>query len=340
MQVDTVNGHETISFSHCIIAVGSRSVRLPHLPADEPRIIDSTGALALADVPGRLLIIGAGAIGLEMATIYQALGSRISIVEMQDSLLPGTDADLVRPLERSLRRRSEQILLSTKVERIERAGDALQATFSGDAAPALFDRVLVAVGRAPNGNSIAAEKAGVTVDGRGFIASDAQKRTNVPHIFAIGDVTSTPMLAHKASREGKVAAEVIAGHQAAFDTDLIPAVAYTDPEVAWVGLTEQAAQARGIDAAAGTFPWTASGRALTLGHTEGVTKLVFARGSRRLIGGGVVGAHAGELIAEIGLAIEMGADADDVALTVHPHPTLCETVGLAAEAFAGTLTDL
>jgi dihydrolipoamide dehydrogenase len=340
MQIDTPAGSETISFAHCIIAVGSHPVRLPHFPADEPRLIDSTGALELADVPARLLVIGGGAIGLEMATIYQALGSRISIVEMQDSLLPGTDADMVRPLERSLRRRSDQILLSTKVERIERSGDALLATFSGQTAPALFDRVLVAVGRAPNGQSITAQKAGVAVDARGFIASDAQKRTNVPHIFAIGDVTGAPLLAHKASHEGKVAAEVIAGHNVAFDTDLIPAVAYTDPEVAWVGLTEQAALARSIDTGAGTFPWTASGRALTLGHTEGLTKLVFARGSRRLVGGGVVGPHAGEIIGEIALAIEMGANADDVALTIHPHPTLSETVGLAAEAFAGTLTDL
>jgi dihydrolipoamide dehydrogenase len=340
MQIDTPSGGETISFEHCIIAVGSSPTRLPNLPTGDPRIMDSTDALALADVPKRLLVIGGGIIGLEMATIYAALGSSITVVEMLDSLVPGTDADLVRPLERSLRKRGDQILLSTKVERIEPAGDALQATFSGAAEPATFDRVLVAVGRTPNGRSLAAEKAGVVVDARGFIASDAQKRTNVPHIFAIGDVTGGPMLAHKATHEGKVAAEVIAGKSSAFDTDLIPSVAYTDPEIAWVGLTEQAAASRSIDAASGTFPWTASGRALTLGHTEGLTKLVFARGSRRLVGGGIVGPHAGEMIAEIALAIEMGADADDVALTVHPHPTLSETVGLAAEAFAGTITDL
>jgi dihydrolipoamide dehydrogenase len=340
VEVETASGPERISFAHCVIAVGSRSGRLAHLPADEPAIIDSTGALALADVPGRLLIVGAGVIGLEMATIYEALGARVTIVEMLGGILPGTDADLVRPLERALGRRTERILVGTKVEKIERIGDEIEATFSGDAAPARFDRMLVAVGRVPNGLSIAAEKAGVTVDARGEIATDAQKRTNVPHIFAVGDVTSGPMLAHKATHEAKVAAEVICGHAAAFDTDLVPAVAYTDPEVAWVGLTEQAARSRGIDVATGVFPWSASGRAHTLGRTEGLTKLVFARASKRLVGGGIVGTHAGDLIAEIVLAIEMGADVDDVALTIHPHPTLAETVGLAAEAFAGTLTDL
>jgi dihydrolipoamide dehydrogenase len=289
-----------------------------------------------------LLVIGGGIIGLEMATVYDALGSKVSVVELTPQLMPGCDPDLVRPLEKRLRARYEQVLLGTKVTKIEAEKDGLRVTFEGSKAPEpqVFGRVLVAVGRAPNGRVVNAEAAGVKVNERGFIPADRQLRTNVPHIFAIGDVIGQPMLAHKAMHEAKVAAEVAAGQKHAFDVRGIPSVAYTDPEVAWVGLTETEAQARGIPVRKGLFPWVASGRSLSIGRDEGFTKILFDPASHRVLGAGIVGTNAGELIAELGLAIEMGAEAGDIALTVHPHPTLSETVGLAAEAFEGTLTDL
>jgi dihydrolipoamide dehydrogenase len=334
-------GKETIRFDQCIIAVGSEPIKLPGLPSD-PRIMDSTDALELPEFSGRLLVIGGGIIGLEMATVYDALGSKVSVVELTPQLMPGCDPDLVRPLEKRLRARYEQVLLGTKVTRIEAQKDGLRVTFEGPKAPEpqMFGRVLVAVGRAPNGRVVNAEAAGVKVNERGFIPADRQLRTNVPHIFAIGDVIGQPMLAHKAMHEAKVAAEVAAGQKHSFDVRGIPSVAYTDPEVAWVGLTETEAQAKGIAIKKGMFPWIASGRSLSIGRDEGFTKILFDPASHRVLGAGIVGTNAGELIAELGLAIEMGADAGDIALTVHPHPTLSETVGLAAEAFEGTLTDL
>jgi dihydrolipoamide dehydrogenase len=335
------NGTERIRFDQCVIAVGSEPVRLPGLP-DDPRIMDSTDALELPEFSGRLLVIGGGIIGLEMATVYEALGSKVSVVELTTQLMPGADPDLVRPLEKRLRARYEQILLGTKVTKIEPQADGLRVTFEGPNAPQpqVYGRVLVSVGRAPNGKLINAEAAGVTVTERGFIPADRQLRTNVPHIFAIGDVIGQPMLAHKAMHEAKVAAEVAAGQKHSFDVRGIPSVAYTDPEIAWVGLTETEAKAKGVAVKKGLFPWVASGRSLSIGREEGFTKLLFDPESHRLLGAGIVGSNAGELIAELGLAIEMGADAGDIALTVHPHPTLSETVGLAAEAFEGTLTDL
>jgi dihydrolipoamide dehydrogenase len=334
-------GKESIRFDQCIISVGSEPIKLPGLPSD-PRIMDSTDALELPEFSGRLLVIGGGIIGLEMATVYEALGSKVSVVELTPQLMPGCDPDLVRPLEKRLRARYEQVLLGTKVSKIEPQADGLRVTFEGPKAPEpqVFGRVLVAVGRAPNGRLINAEAAGVKVNERGFIPADRQLRTNVPHIFAIGDVIGQPMLAHKAMHEAKVAAEVAAGQKHAFDVRGIPSVAYTDPEVAWVGLTETEAQAKGIAFKKGRFPWIASGRSLSIGRDEGFTKILFDPASHRVLGAGIVGSNAGELIAELGLAIEMGADAGDIALTVHPHPTLSETVGLAAEAFEGTLTDL
>ncbi len=334
-------GKQTIRFDQCIIAVGSEPIKLPGLPCD-PRIMDSTDALELPEFSGRLLVIGGGIIGLEMAPVYDALGSKVSVVELTPQLMPGCDPDLVRPLEKRLRARYEQVLLGTKVAKIEAQQDGLRVTFEGPKAPEpqIYGRVLVAVGRAPNGRIINAEAAGVKVNERGFIPADRQLRTNVPHIFAIGDVIGQPMLAHKAMHEAKVAAEVAAGQKHAFDVRGIPSVAYTDPEVAWVGLTETEAQAKGIAVRKGLFPWIASGRSLSIGREEGFTKILFDPASHRVLGAGIVGTNAGELIAELGLAIEMGADAADIALTVHPHPTLSETVGLAAEAFEGTLTDL
>ncbi|MBX3695573.1 MAG: dihydrolipoyl dehydrogenase [Steroidobacteraceae bacterium] len=332
---------ERIRFAQCIVAAGSEPTRLPFAPAD-PRIMDSTGALQLADVPARLLVIGGGIIGLEMACVYEALGSKVSVVELTAQLMPGADPDLVRPLEKRLRARYGRVLPGTKVTAIDAGTDGIRVSFEGRDAPAseTYDRVLVAVGRVPNGARIGAEAAGITVDGRGYIQVDRQQRTSVPHIFAIGDITGQPMLAHKATHEAKIAAEVAAGHKRAFDARVIPSVAYTDPEVAWVGLTETEAKARGIAVKKGLFPWLASGRSLSLGRDDGFTKLVFDPATQRLLGAGIVGPHAGELIAELALAIEMGADAADIALTVHPHPTLSETVGLAAEAFEGTLTEL
>jgi dihydrolipoamide dehydrogenase len=332
---------QRISFDYCIIAAGSEPVRLPFVP-DDPRVMDSTDALELQDLPKRMLVIGGGIIGLEMGCVYDALGVKVSVVEVMKQLMPGADADLVKPLEKRLRKRYEQILLGVKVKAVSAEVDGLRVTFEGDGAPEpqLYDRVLVAVGRKPNGALLNADQAGVAVDARGFIAVDKQMRTNVPHIFAIGDLVGQPMLAHKATHEGKVAAEVIAGEKRAFDARVIPSVAYTDPEVAWVGLTETEAKARGIAVQKGLFPWAASGRSLAQGRDEGFTKLLFDPDTHRVVGGGLVGPNAGELIGEVALAIEMGADATDVGLTIHPHPTLSESIAFAAEAFEGTLTDL
>ena len=332
----------TVSFERAIIAAGSEPVRLPFLPEGDPRVIDSTGALDLASVPGRMLVIGGGIIGLEMATVYHELGARITVVELMDQLIPGTDRDIVAPLTKRIGRQYENVYLTTKVTGAEAGPDGVRISFEGPKAPAsdVFDQVLVAVGRAPNGRLIGAENAGVLVDERGYIPVDKQQHTNVPHIFAIGDVVGPPMLAHKATHEGRVAAQVAAGQPSYFDAKVIPSVAYTDPEVAWAGITETEAKAADVPYGKGVFPWAASGRSLSLARDEGLTKLLFDATSERLIGAGLVGPNAGELIAEIALAIEMGADAADIALTIHPHPTLSETVGLSAEAFEGTITDL
>jgi len=330
-----------LGFEHCIIATGSEPARIPGWPAD-PRLIDSTGALDLKELPDRMLVVGGGIIGLEMACVYDALGTRVSVVELTPGLMPGCDRDLVRPLEKRIRARYERVMTGTRVTGIEARDTGLRVSFEGESAPAAetYDRVLVAVGRVPNGRIIDAEKAGVHVDERGFIPVDGQRRTNVGHIFAIGDVAGAPMLAHKASHEGKVAAEVAAGQKRAFDARVIPSVAYTDPEVAWVGLTEADAQREGRKLGKGLFPWMASGRSLALNRDEGFTKLLFDPDTHRVVGGGIVGNNAGDLISEVALAIEMGADAHDIGLTIHPHPTLSETVAFAAEAFEGTLTDL
>jgi dihydrolipoamide dehydrogenase len=329
-----------VSFDHAIVAAGSRSVRLPGIPHDDPRVMDSTGALEVADIPERLLVVGGGIIGLEMATVYDALGSNVTVVELLDGLIPGADRDLVKPLHQRIAGRYEAIHLATKVESIEAREDGLHATFSGDVADAVFDRVLVAVGRVPNGAGLGLDTAGVQVDERGFVPVDERLRTNVAHIYAIGDVVGPPMLAHKATAEGHIAAEVIAGHDVIFDVRGIPSVAYTDPEVAWVGLTETDAKERGMAYEKAAFPWSASGRALGVDGGTGLTKLLYDAETRRILGGGAVGPNAGELMAEIGLALEMGADVDDVGLTIHAHPTLSETVMLAAELAAGTITDL
>ncbi|HZA51709.1 MAG TPA: dihydrolipoyl dehydrogenase [Myxococcaceae bacterium] len=333
---------QVVRFDQCIIAAGSEAVKLPFLPND-PRIIDSTGALELEGVPGRLLVVGGGIIGMEMAQVYASLGSRITVVELLPQLMTGADPDLVRPLARRVSKRYEAILLETKVVRAEAAKDGIHVWFEGKNAPPepqTFDRVLVAVGRTPNGKRLAAEKAGVNVTDHGFIPVDEQQRTNVPHIFAIGDVVGQPMLAHKASHEGHVAAEAASGMKSYFDARVIPSVAYTDPEVAWVGVTEEEAKANGIKYGKGTFPWGASGRALSLGRDDGLTKLLFDEENHRIIGGGIVGTNAGDLISEVALAIEMGADAVDVGRTIHPHPTLSETVMFSAEVYEGTVTDL
>ena len=341
LELRTPEGKRNIDFKQCIIAAGSESVRLPGLPED-PRIIDSTGALELPEDCRRLLVIGGGIIGLEMACVYDALGARVTVGELSDGLMPGTDRDLVRPLQKRLEKRYDRILLKTKVASLEPRESGLHASFEGPDNPAAedFDHVLVAVGRRANGHAIAAAAAGVTVDARGIIAVDKQMRSNVRHIFAIGDIAGAPMLAHKATHEAKVAAEVAAGHKASFDARCIPSVAYTDPEVAWVGVSETEAKAQGLAFGKGVFPWAASGRSLAINRDEGFTKVLFDPATRRVIGGGIVGTNAGDLIAELGLAIEMGADAADIGLTIHAHPTLSETVGLAAEAFEGTLTDL
>jgi dihydrolipoamide dehydrogenase len=335
-------GKQSIKFENAIIAVGSRPVKLPFLPAD-PRIFDSTGALQLPNTKGRMLVIGGGIIGLEMATVYDALGAKVTIVELMDQLIPGCDKDIVNPLYKRIQKRYENILLKTKVAKVEAKKDGLYVTFEGENAPAKpekFDFILSSVGRVPNGKDISADKAGVHVDERGFIPVDKQQRTNVENIFAIGDVVGNPMLAHKAMPEGRVAAEVIAGKKHYFDPKCIPSVAYTDPEIAWTGVSENEAKAKGIKYGKGTFPWAASGRSLSIGRDEGLTKLIIDEATNRVIGAGIVGTNAGELIAEVGLAIEMGCDVEDISLTIHPHPTLSETVALAAEVFEGTITDL
>jgi len=342
MLVSTPRGDQTVSFDMAIIAAGSRPVQLPGFPTDHPRVIDSTGALALPDIPGKLLVIGGGIIGLEMAAVYHELGSKVTVVELTPSLLPGVDADLVKPLARRIERAYDHVYLGTKVTGVDAGADEVRVAFSGAKAPDkdTFDRVLVAVGRVPNGHDIGADRAGVNVDEKGFIKVDSQQRTNVENIFAIGDIVGQPMLAHKATHEGKVAAEVCAGMKSHFDARVIPGVAYTDPEVAWVGVTEEDAKRKNISYGKGTFPWAASGRSLSLGRDEGMTKLLFDKADGRIIGGGVVGTNAGELIAEIALAIEMGCDAADIGLTIHAHPTLSETVAFSAESFEGTITDL
>jgi dihydrolipoyl dehydrogenase len=340
-EVKTADAVRRVEFKQCIIAAGSESARLPGLP-DDPRVIDSTGALQLPLDCKRLLVIGGGIIGLEMACVYDALGVQVTVVELSDGLMPGTDRDLLRPLQKRIEKRYEKILLKTKVAKLEALPEGLRATFEGPDSPEpqMFDRVLVSVGRAANGNAINAAVAGVQVDARGIIEVDRQMRTNVPHIFAIGDIVGAPMLAHKAGHQGKVAAEVAAGHKSSFDARSIPAVAYTDPEIAWTGITETEAKAQGIPYGKGVFPWAASGRSLALNRDDGFTKLLFDKDTHRVIGAGIVGTNAGDLIAEVALAIEMGADATDIGLTIHPHPTLSETVAFAAEAFDGTLTDL
>jgi dihydrolipoamide dehydrogenase len=331
-----------IQFENCIIAAGSQATEIPSFPNDDERLMDSTDALELKDVPKKLLIVGGGIIGLEMATVYHALGSEITVVEFMDSLIPGCDKDLVRALNKIISKRYKAILLKTKVSEIKAQKNGLKVTFEGDKAPdpAIFDKVLVAVGRRPNGNRIGADKAGVDVDQAGFIAVDKQMRTNVPNIFAIGDIVGNPMLAHKATHEGKVAAEVIAGKKSYFEPMTIPSVAYTDPEVAWMGLSEAEAKEQGIEYEKGAFPWAASGRSLGIGRDEGLTKVLFDKESMRILGAGMVGPNAGELIAEAVLALEMGADAEDIGLTIHPHPTLSETFNFAAEMAEGTITDL
>lgn len=331
----------TITFDHAIIAAGSRPAMIPGVP-DDPRILDSTSALKLESIPERLLVIGGGIIGLEMAEVYFALGSKITVVEMLGSLISDCDHDIVSPLQKRISKQYENIYLNTSVESVTAGKKTIEVTFAGKGAPEKdkFDAVLVAVGRRSNGDRIGADKAGVRVDKMGFISVDDQQRTNVPHIYAIGDITGQPMLAHKASHEGKLAAEVIAGQRRGFDNRVIPSVAYTDPEVAWVGMTENEARSRNIDYGKGVFPWAASGRSLSLGRNEGLTKIIFEKDTHRIIGAAIVGPNAGDLIAECTLAIEMGADATDIGLTIHPHPTLSETVGFAAEMFEGTITDL
>ena len=338
------DGKKTVvRFEKAVIAAGSEAVKLPFIP-DDPRVIDSTGALALASVPQHMLVIGGGIIGLEMATVYAALGSKITVVEMLPNIIAGADKDVVKPYFNRIKKRYENIWLETRVTKVEATAAGMKVTFEGKQAPAepqLYDRVLVAVGRTPNGKRIGAEKAGVAVDERGFVqVVDTQMRTTQPHIFAIGDIIGQPMLAHKAVHEGKTAAEAAAGMASHFDARVIPSVAYTDPEIAWVGVTEEEAKAKGMKVGKGVFPWAASGRALSLGRDEGMTKLIFDETTERVIGAGIVGTNAGDLIAEVALAIEMGASAADIGLTVHPHPTLSETVAMAAEMFEGSITDL
>ena len=342
LQVENDGNTQVLQFENAIIAAGSEVTRIPGFPYDDDRLIDSTGALALADIPGRLLVIGGGIIGLEMSCVYQALGSTITVVELSDTLIPGCDRDLVRPFEKRVKKLFENIYLGSKVSAIESAQDGLRVSFEGGKAPATdtFDRVLLAVGRSPNGATIAVENAGVEVDQRGYIPVDKQQRTNIDNIFAIGDIVGQPMLAHKATHEGKVAAEVISGKKTYFDARTIPSVAYTDPEIAWMGLTETEAKEQGIAIEKGVFPWAASGRAISIGRTEGITKVILDPESKQVLGAGMVGPNAGELIAEAVLALEMGADIADVALTVHPHPTLSETFNFACEVAEGTCTDI
>jgi dihydrolipoamide dehydrogenase len=342
MLVETDGGKQTVSFARAIIAAGSSAFKLPGLPWDDPRVMDSTDALELQDVPERLLVIGGGIIGLEMASVYQGLGSEVTVVELTDQLMPGTDKDLVRPLQKRINARYAGIFVNTSVSSVDPRDDGLHVVFEGSKIPdnTVYDGILVSTGRVPNGKLVNAETAGVEVTERGFIPVDRQMRTNVPHIFAIGDVVGQPMLAHKATHEAKVAAEVCAGMKSAFEARVIPSVAYTDPEVAWAGLTETEARQQGVDYKVGKFPWAASGRALGIGRTEGFTKLLFDPDTHRVIGAGIVGPHAGDLIAECVLAIEMGCEAGDIGLSIHPHPTLSETVAMSAEVFEGTVTDL
>ena len=342
IEVTGKDGSQSISFDNAIIAAGSSVFKIPGFPYDDERLMDSTGALELADIPKRLLVIGGGIIGLEMATVYDALGSKVSVVELSPGLIPGCDADLVRPLMKRVQKRYENIWLNSKVTAIKAQKKGLKVSFEGKGVPEndTFDRVLLAVGRSPNGKLIDAEKAGVAVDERGFISVDKQQRTNVNHIFAIGDIVGQPMLAHKATHEAKTAAEVIAGMKSYFDAKTIPSVAYTDPEISWMGITEEQAKAEGVEYTKGVFPWAASGRSLSIGRNEGITKLLFDKNTHKIIGAGMVGTNAGELIAEAVLALEMGADIEDIALTVHPHPTLSETFNFAAEMAEGTITDL
>ena len=342
ISVTTPNGQKTVSFEYCVIAAGSSVAHPPGIIQNDPRIIDSTGALELEDIPKRMLIIGGGIIGLEMATIYDAFGSKVSVVEMKDQLISGADKDLIKPLYRRIKKRYEAIYLKTKVSEINPQKGGLEVTFEGEESPGTqtYDRILVAVGRRPNGHAIKAENAGVHVTKQGFIPVDNQLRTNVPNIFGIGDIVGEPMLAHKATHEGKLAAEIIAGQKAAFDVRTIPSVAYTDPEIAWMGLTEIEAKNQGIDYEKASFPWAASGRAIAMGRDEGMTKLLFDKNTRRLLGAGIVGINAGELISETVLALEMGTDMEDISLTIHPHPTLSETINFAAEIAEGSITDL
>ncbi|MBL8300028.1 MAG: dihydrolipoyl dehydrogenase [Rhodanobacteraceae bacterium] len=342
LEVEGASGRQLVRFDNAIIAAGSQAVKLPGFPWDDKRMMDSTDALDLADVPKSLLVVGGGIIGLEMACVYEALGAKVTVVELLDQLMPGADPDLVRPLQQRLQKRYAGIHLKTKVSKIEARAEGLLATFEGEKAPqpTLYDRVLVAVGRSPNGGKLDAHKAGVNVTERGFIPVDKQMRTNVPHIFAIGDLVGNPMLAHKATHEGKVAAEVAAGHKSEFVARVIPSVAYTDPEVSWVGITEAEAKKEGLAYGVGKFPHAASGRAIGIGRTEGFTKLIFDEATHRVIGAGIVAPNAGDLIAEVALAIEMGAEAADIGLTIHPHPTLSESVGMAAEVYEGTCTDI
>ena len=341
LSVETAEGSKTVRFAKAIIAAGSEPVMPGFIPSD-PRIWDSTGALEVSIIPKRMLVLGGGIIGLEMATVYHSLGAGITVIEMMDQLMPGADPDVVAPLAKRVGKLYEKILLKTKVTKVEAKDDGLHVTYEGPdgAKTDVFDAILVSVGRRPNGKAIGAEAAGVAVDERGFIAVDKQMRTNIPHIFAIGDIVGQPMLAHKGTHEGKVAAEVVSGHKSSFDAKVIPSVAYTDPEVAWVGVTETELKAKGTKYGKAVFPWAASGRSLSLGRDEGLTKTLWDDETQRLIGCGIVGPNAGDLIAEAGLAIEMGAEAEDVGLTIHPHPTLSETFAMSAEAFAGTLTDL
>ena len=335
-------GTQLIRFDHCIIAAGSQPVKLPAFPWDDARVMDSTDALELKDIPKSLLVVGGGIIGLEMATVYRALGSAVTVVEFMDQLMPGADTDLIKPLADRLKKQGVAIHLKTRVTEAKATHDGIVCGFDGASIPAndTYDRVLVAVGRTPNGNKLDADKAGVAVTERGFINVDRQMRTNVPHIFAIGDIIGQPMLAHKATHEGKLAAEVAAGEKKEWVARVIPSVAYTDPEIAWVGITETEAKAKGLKVGVGKFPWAASGRAIGIGRTEGFTKLIFDEASHRIVGGAIVGVHAGDLIAEVTLAIEMGCEVADIGHTIHPHPTLSESVGMAAEVFDGTITDL
>ena len=341
-QLQIADSNSIINFKHAIIAAGSKVVRIPGFPYEDDRLIDSTGALELKDIPDRLLVVGGGIIGLEMSCVYQALGSKITVVELSDDLIPGCDKDLVRPFQKKVSKLFENIFTGTRVTAMESTPQGIKASFEGKNAPQqdTFDKVLLAIGRSPNGKEVDADKAGVEVDERGFIRVDKQQRTNVDHIFAIGDIVGQPMLAHKATHEGKVAAEVIAGKKSFFDAKTIPSVAYTDPEIAWMGLTETEAKAQGIEYEKGVFPWAASGRALSIARTEGMTKVLFDPATKRLLGAGIVGQNAGELLAEAVLALEMGADLEDIALTVHPHPTLSETLNFACEVAEGTCTDI